>query len=163
MTNLQREIVAALEGVGHLEEAEQLRQEWTEITDDETRETRSGLVYIIAKTIEQKLCSRAQFPCASCVLTAQALANIVTSFGEKMAIHTFINVAKDRNIISIIRHAFKFSVTSLRKKLLAEFSKVTWGKTILPIITPLPKTETTSSETEESPLKIVRISAQNDT
>lgn len=163
MTELQREIVAALEGVGHLEEAEQLREEWTIITDDETRETRSGLVYVLAKTIEQKLCSRAQFPCTSCVMTAQALANIVTSLGEKMAIHTFINVAKDRNIVSIMRHSFKFAVNSLKKKLLAESSKLTWGKTILPIITSMPKAKTTSLEieTEEYPLKIVRISTQN--
>lgn len=165
---IQKEIVTALEAVGHLEEAEQLRIEWSTVTDDEAKETRSVLVYILAQTLEQKLCSRKQFPCASCVLTAKTLADVVTALGEKMAIHTFINVAKERNIISMIRHSFKFAVNSIRKKLLSETSKLTWGKTILPIFSSIPKQDSLLEgewhpTSQESSPKIVRISEQDGT
>lgn len=156
MNKAEEEAIRVLEAVGHLEQAEELKEQLSlkDIDKSLINTSKSVLIYILAKTLEDKCCTKAYFPCHSCVFTAKSLLDTVIALMEKMSIYTFIDLAKETDIRKAVLMAFHYAIKSTKKKVMnKEPLGTTWQ---LPV-----KTTPKEIIIEES-LKIVKISEKTD-
>lgn len=173
MKTVDAEVIRVLEAVGHLEAADQLREELSmqNANDESVKVARNLLIFVIAKTMEKEVCARAAFPCESCLFQARKMIPVITDLMERVAVHAFINIAKENDIRKLVVFAIKHAINSVKKTLIGNsLIPLDWnlpkklGMSTQPSIPPAPSKEWQPRATKpvsEETLKIVRISEKN--